>query len=236
MLRRFLRERPQPPFFRVCPGPRISLPAPEPPDAFQRLLLQRRTVREFAAAPISLAVLSSLLFYTWGVTGFLRVPLLGKLPLKTSPSAGARHPIEVYVLALRVKGLPRGLYHYSPRYHRLERLRARAEGKRAAAYCAGQNWAGNAATLFLMTAVFGRSMWKYRIARAYRTVLADVGHLAQTLCLAATHLRLGAFCTMALKDSLIENDLRLNGYDEAPLYITGVGVPAIAREAVRKRR
>ena len=41
----------------------------------------------------------------------------------------------------------------------------------------------NAAALFLMTAVFRRTMWKYHLARAYRVVLLDAGHLCQTFCL-----------------------------------------------------
>src|SRR6185369_12977333 len=39
------------------------------------------------------------------------------------PSSGAPHPIEAYVLAARVTGLSRGLYHYNSQHHRLELLR-----------------------------------------------------------------------------------------------------------------
>ena len=80
--------------------------------------------------------------------------------------------------------------------------------------------------MFLITAVFPRSMWKYRFPRAYRVVLADAGHLCQTFCLVATYLRLAPFCTMALKDSLIERDLGIDGINESILYVAGVGLPA----------
>jgi hypothetical protein len=36
-----------------------------------------------------------------------------KLPLKMTPSGGARNPYEAYVYALNVEGLPFGVYHYS---------------------------------------------------------------------------------------------------------------------------
>jgi hypothetical protein len=39
--------------------------------------------------------------------------------LKTSPSGGARHPIEAYVLVRRVTGIRPGVYHYSVKRHAL---------------------------------------------------------------------------------------------------------------------
>jgi SagB-type dehydrogenase family enzyme len=65
-----------------------------------------------------------------------------------------------------------------------------------------------------MTAVFRRTMWKYHHARAYRVVLLDAGHLCQTFCLVATWLGLAPFCTAALKDTLIEKDLGIDGIRE----------------------
>jgi SagB-type dehydrogenase family enzyme len=91
----------------------------------------------------------------------------------------------------------------------------------------------NAAALFLMTAVFPRTMWKYQHVRAYRVVLLDAGHLCQTFCLAATWLGLAPFCTAALKDTLIEKDLEIDGIRESVLYVAGVGFPTTS---VRARR
>ena len=77
--------------------------------------------------------------------------------------------------------------------------------------------------MMLMTAVFPRTQWKYPFARAYRVVLAEAGHLCQTFCLTATWLGLAPFCTMALADSRIEKDLKLDGVTESVLYVAGVG-------------
>jgi len=76
-----------------------------------------------------------------------------------------------------------------------------------------------------MTGVFARTMWKYRNPRAYRVVLLDAGHLGQTFCLTATRLGLAAFGTAALRDSLIEKDLGIDGVSESVLYVLGVGLP-----------
>jgi SagB-type dehydrogenase family enzyme len=206
---------------------RIALPAASaPPDAFFETLHARRTHHQFSAAPVPLASLAQLLRATWGVQGYVNTDYFGPLPLKTSPSGGARHPVEVYMLALRVDGLRRGLYHYHARDHVLEVISSGATARQARAYCVGQGYAARAAALFIMTAVFARTMWKYRHARAYRVVLLDAGHLAQTFCLTATRLRLAPFTTAALKDSLLERDLGIDGISESVLYVCGVGTPA----------
>jgi len=226
-LKAILPKTPQPKFFKsVTRAKKIRLPARTFPDSeFIRVLMARRTHRRFSDQELTLRETSQLLFLVWGVTGFLQSPLYGKLPLKTSPSGGALHPGEVYLMALRVKGLRVGLYHYHPVHHYLERLSTRATREKAWLYCARQDHAKNAAALFLMTAVFPREMWKYNRPRAYRVVLLDAGHLCQTFCLVATWLRLAPFCTAALKDTLIEQDLGIDGIRESVLYVAGVGVP-----------
>jgi len=226
-LKSILPKTPQPAFFKSYRNAaHVELPPRELSDSeFLRVLMTRRTQREFSSKRLPLEALSQLLSLTWGVTGYRATPLFGDLPLKTSPSGGARHPGEVYLVALRVEGLAPGLYHYHPVHHRLETIRKGAMQSRAFRYCAGQTHAKNAAALFLMTAVFERSMWKYHMGRAYRVVTLDAGHLCQTLCLVATWLGLAPFCTAALKDTLIEQDLGIDGIRESVLYVAGVGLP-----------
>jgi SagB-type dehydrogenase family enzyme len=101
----------------------------------------------------------------------------------------------------------------------------------ASTYCADQRYVAGAAALFIMTAVFARTMWKYPKARAYRVVLLEAGHLCQTFCLTATRLGLAPFSTAALKDSLIEKDLGLDGISESVVYVAGVGLVAAPARA-----
>jgi SagB-type dehydrogenase family enzyme len=107
----------------------------------------------------------------------------------------------------------------------LECLRSVPAKRKAVSYAAGQKFLKDAAAVFLMTAVFPRTMWKYRFPRAYCVVLLDAGHLCQTFCLVATWLGLAPFCTAALKDSEIEKDLSLDGIRETALYLAAVGAP-----------
>jgi len=225
-LRQRARIRPMPSAVKSYPRARqFRLPPPQREGEFPHVLLARRTWREFSRNPVPLEKLATLLGLSFGVQSRLHVRGIGSVALKTSPSGGARHPIETYVLALRVKGLPSGLYHYGAGTHRLELLRRGATPAEVVHYLNGQWWFGGAAAVVLMTAVFARTQWKYPAPRAYRIVLIDAGHVCQTFCLVATWLGLAPFCTMAFADSRIETALRIDGVAESVLYAAGVGMP-----------
>ena len=233
-VRSLLPRTPQPRIFKTVTGAKKPLPTRAFPDSeFIRVLMARKTHREFSKKKVTLENVSDLLSLVWGVTGYLHSPMFGQLLHKTSPSAGARHPGEVYLMALRVEGLRPGLYHYHPARHQLTTINTNITRDTASLYCARQDYVRNAAALFLMTAVFPRTMWKYRHARAYRVVLLDAGHLCQTFCLVAAWLGLAPFCTAALKDTLIEKDLGIDGIRESVLYVAGVGLPATSARVRR---
>jgi SagB-type dehydrogenase family enzyme len=156
---------------------------------------------------------------------------LGEIPLKTYPSGGARHPLELYVLARDVRGLARGLYHYAADRHVLERLPARVGRRRVQDYLPRQYWFDAAGVVVFFTAVFARTRWRYRFGRAYRAILAEAGHACQTFCLVATRLGLAPFCSMALADSRIEADLGIDGISESVLYAAGAGLRPASEQA-----
>lgn len=230
--RRRVKEWPIPAAVKRYAGTRlIALPAAQSHGEFPGVLLARRTWRRFSSRPVSLQDVATLLGLTWGVQSWMRFPILGRVARKTSPSGGARHPVEAYLIAQNVQGLARGVYHYAPDRHRLERVRGALRAAQIEELLTGQRWFRDAAALFVMTAVFPRTLWKYPSARAYRVVLADAGHLGQTFCLAATWLGLAPFCTMALADTKIERAVRIDGMNESVLYVVGVGArPADSRD------
>ncbi|MGB0036450.1 MAG: SagB family peptide dehydrogenase [Candidatus Acidiferrales bacterium] len=223
-VRRFAREKKIPDAAKHYPrAAHTPLPEPRMESEFGRVLLERRTWRRFSREPMNLPDLGTLLGLTWGVREWTQVPGIGRFAMKTSPSGGALHPIEAYVVARNVEGIPRGLYHYDSDRHCLELLRKGATSRQIQDYLAGQEWFSEAAALVLMTARFRRTQWKYRNARAYRVVMLEAGHLCQTFCLTATWLKLAPFCTMALAESRIEKDLGIDGVTEGVIYAAGVG-------------
>ena len=223
-LRRRARAQPMPPPLKSYPkAEQIALPAPHTDGEFPAVLLGRRTWRRFSKTALKLEDLGTLLGLTFGVQSWMDIAGIGRVALKTSPSGGSRHPIEAYVLARRVRGLERGLYHYHAGNHRLELLHQGAPPRKVSSYLNEQWWFDDASAVVLMTAVFARPQWKYPGARAYRIVLIDAGHLCQTFCLVATWLGLAPFCTMALADTKIEADLQIDGVTESIIYTAGVG-------------
>ncbi len=213
------------PIKRYGNAKQIQLPTLDHHGEFSRVLLLRRTWRKFSAKPVPLRALGNLLDLTWGVRQWVKLPKIGSVAVKTSPSGGSMHPIEAYVLARNVDGLDSGFYHYSAADHRLELLKRGATPRDITRLLANQSWYASAGFVVFLTAVFARTQWKYDYARAYRAVLIEAGHLCQTFCLTATSLGLAPFCTMAFADSKIEKILGIDGISESALYVTGAGMP-----------
>jgi SagB-type dehydrogenase family enzyme len=235
LLRRVAEERRPPPFKRYPDALRTPLPARGPSgiDAapLGEVLAERRTVRAFSRKAVALHDLAAVVRGTWGRTGWLQTVLVGKVATKTSPSAGALHPIECYVFAWKVDGLKPGIYHYDVVGDELRRLRSGDFREAAVRAASGQRWVGGAGFLCVMTAVFGRTLWKYELENAYRSLWLDAGHLGQTFCLLCTARGLGPFTTAAMQDSYIERLIGLDGVQEFPVYLCGAGVRAKVRSA-----
>ena len=107
---------------RYDTAPSVELPKPRVRGGFPAVLRDRRTWRRFGRRPIDIDSLSALLHLSFGVQGWASTHGEGRVPLKTSPSGGARHPLEAYVVVRRAAGLESGIYHYASDVHRLERL------------------------------------------------------------------------------------------------------------------
>ncbi len=56
---------------------------------------KRHSFRDFSAKPINIEQLSSILYYSMGIRGKFSD---GKLMLRMYPSAGAKYPLEAYIL------------------------------------------------------------------------------------------------------------------------------------------
>jgi len=230
---RFLeRYGPPPPHFAPHrdDAPALELPVVDPDERMAKLLLARRTTREFDhTSPLSLDALALLLRWVWGCHGYARASDDAVTLKKTSPSGGGLHPVEVYPLVLSVEGVDPGLYRYRPDDHALELREAIAvDDARALAvlFAAGQEYLAAADVMFVMTARFARQFWKYRRhPRAYGVLLMDAAHLSQTFYLLCAELGLGAFVTAAINGADIDERLGLEPFEESALAICGCGTP-----------
>ena len=99
---------------------------------------ERRSVRKFSAEPVSLAAVGDLLRLTGGVIDTVDHPQLGTTLQKSSPSAGGRTPLELYLYANRVDGLEPGLITSRPPGTGWSR-----SGRQFRMTCGWPRWAGS---------------------------------------------------------------------------------------------
>ncbi len=212
----------RPPLYKEYPGAReIRLPSPEAPVrfSFTEIVSRRRSVREYSPRPLRREDVSFLL---WVSSGIQRVEAGHEF--RTVPSAGALYPIDTYVIAHRVVGVERGVYHYGVRDHLLEEVAPGDVGGDLSRAALFQQFCSEAAATFVWTAVFPRAKWKYR-QRAYRYVYLDAGHIAQNLALAAVGLGLGSCQVAAFFDDEMNALLGVDGVEESVIYLSAVGHP-----------
>ena len=211
------------------PGPFIPehvaltrLPPPEQSTPVAEAFLERRSWRQFEPLPLPLRSLSSLLWLTGGVQQWVRTRV-GEFALKTSPSGGSLHPVELYVLVRKVRTLKPGFYHYAGADHTLRLLTPHTREVSIEQYLPEQPWFELSAAVVFFAAHYDRCLWRYQYPRAYRAPFIEAGHLAQTWCVRATEMGLAPFVSMALADSPIEKEIRADGITRAVLYAAGVG-------------
>ena len=174
-------------------GDTFKLPAPslKGEHSLEQLLAQRRSRREFANTTLILAELGQLLWSAQGITD--------SQGLRTAPSAGALYPLELYVVAGRVEGLPVGVYHYQPHPHHLRKISDQDIREKLAEAALSQTWMENAAAVIVFAADYARTARKYG-QRAERYVHIEVGHAAQNLFLQAEALSLATVVVGAFSD------------------------------------
>jgi len=137
-------------------GSAISLPAPALKGTLsvEEAIAARRSVRSFGEAPLTLGQLSQLLWAAQGVTD----ESSGR---RAAPSAGAKYPLEVFVVAGRVEGLPAGVYRYVPKGHTLTLVKRGDVRDALSAEALSQACVRSAPVSLVIAGVYARTRAKY---------------------------------------------------------------------------
>jgi len=193
----------------------VRLPGPleDSKTSIEKAIRERRSVRSFRDSPLSVAEVSQLLRAAQGITG--------PGGRRSAPSAGALYPLEIYLVAGNVDGLPDGVYHYRPVRHELARV---LPGDRRSELCSaalGQPSVRKAAAVIVFAAVYERTTVKYG-ARGIQYVYMEAGHAAQNVALQAVPLDLGTVVIGAFQDDVVQKVLKMSA-GERPLYLMPVG-------------
>jgi SagB-type dehydrogenase family enzyme len=196
----------------------ISLPKPsfDGKVSVEKAIKERRTIRDFKERTLSLAYLSQLLWAAQGITD----PTIGR---RAAPSGGALYPLDIYVLIGEngVEKMEAGIYHYLPKEHSVLLISKGDRRKEMASASLGQMWMATAPVIFIITAEYKRTTWKYG-ERGIRYALIEVGHVGQNLFLQAEAMGLGAGIVGAFNDLEVSKVAGLPPKHE-PLLIMPVG-------------
>jgi SagB-type dehydrogenase family enzyme len=195
----------------------IKLPPPAQKGAMsvEQALHGRRTVRRFASRGLSLPQVSQLL---WGADG-----LSDRRGLRTSPSAGATYPLDLYLVVGErgVEKLPPGIYHYRVADHALE-LKAKGDVRAATARaCLHQTWMSEAPVMVVITGEYRRCTNRYG-DRGIMYTHMEAGNVSQNVFLQAEALGLGAGIVGAFDNRALAQVLSLPQAHE-PLLVMPVG-------------
>jgi SagB-type dehydrogenase family enzyme len=187
----------------------IILPAPEKRGSLslEEALYKRESVRSFSPEPLTVKEISQILWAAQGTTRHWGG--------RTSPSAGALYPLEIY-MALR-----EGLYKYVPNQHQMLQVANRNFMASLSDAALGQGCVREAPAVVIITAVYERIERKYG-SRGERYVKIEVGHAAQNILLQAVSLGLSAVPVGAFHDEKVRRILSLPD-DHKPLYLIPVG-------------
>lgn len=214
------------PFDHYLGYPRVMLPREFEPtqQSFEDILVSRRSMRYFSAESISLKSIAKILYLSGGITASQTDREGITWFLRPCPSGGGLYPIDLYLVALRVEDIPKGLYFYFPKDHCLEQVYTEdlAEKLKQATYL--HETIEQAAAVIVLCARFLRIKFKYA-ERAYRFVLLEAGHIAQNILLTSQAEGLGSLVVGGFADDILNEILRVDGVRDAVVYMVVIGKP-----------
>lgn len=206
-------------FFKTYPRfPKLKLRAPRTSSEFHDLLLKRGSTRDFSAEPIGLEDIEEILYFSLGLKEKKEDISQTR---RFYPSAGARYPIESYLIANNVLSLPNGVYHYSIKNNELEEL-LRQDLREDSLRIFGDLYKNNP-NFLVLNGVISRTEVKYG-TNAYRFALLECGHIGQNMYLLAEQRGLGCCAIGGFDNDTLVKLLDI-GNDEIPLYALCLGKP-----------
>jgi oxazoline/thiazoline dehydrogenase len=184
-----------------------KLQVDDPP--LSRVMERRRSVRAYAARPLTVRQLGEFLYRVARIQDEQDVVIQtphGPMPMSIAsrpyPSGGALYELEFYAAIARCDGVDPGMYYYEPRDHGLIRM----GGSPVEVKCLLRDAAESAGipedtlqVLLILAARVPRISWKYA-SIAYALILKHAGVVYQTMYLTATAMGL-APCALGCGDS-----------------------------------
>jgi len=187
----------------------IALPKPNRTGTvpLESTISTRRSHRNFLKRSLTLQQVGQL---AWAAQG-LETPG----GYRTTPSAGATYPLELFVVNRD------GLFRYLPVEHSLEKVSDKDLRAGLAGAACGQNFIEAAPVTLVFAAQFTRTTARYG-ERGVRYVYMEAGHAAENVQLQAQALNLGSVAVGAFDDASVRKVLSLPRNLD-PVYMVVVG-------------
>jgi len=212
-----------PSVFKKINSEKITLPKNFPQRTMTVLeaIVQRVSRREFGK-PLSLEEISEILYFANGFKGFADREEYGLVYKTTAPSAGSRHPLEIYLILNDVSGIKAGVYHFDVENHALEVISGeKIKDDDVLRLIDGQQTLAGANFLFI-TAIHERTFWKYG-PRSYRFIHLDAGHIGQNIYLIGEAMGLSVCAIGGWDRELAKEILTIDEENELVVYLLAIG-------------
>jgi len=188
----------------------IKLPNPKEKGklSLEETIKKRRSERSFSGKELTLEQISQLLWSSQGITD-------EKKGFRSSPSAGATYPLEIYLVNSQ------GFFSYIPDLHSLKKLNDKDLREDLAQACYGQGFVKDAPIDIIICADFNRTTARYG-ERGESYVYIEVGHAAENVHLQAVAEGLGSVPVGAFSEDKVKTILGLPE-EIIPIYVIPVG-------------
>jgi len=180
----------------------------------EECMSKRRSTRSFSKRKLNWDEIGQLLWAGQGIT--LKFDH-GPHTLRTSPSAGATFPMELYIV------MNKGLFHYIPQDHAVDLITDQDLTNGLNEACYQQECVSTASVNFIICAIEERIFPRYG-ERGLRYIDMEAGHIAQNIHLQAVALNLGSVPVGAFDESVAK--IALSSFfpqNTNPVYILSVG-------------
>lgn len=180
----------------------------------------------FPTAQIGMVECAMIMSITFGVIEWRgkNSELTRQTARRTSPSGGARHPSEGYLLNIEIEDFETGLYHFNTLRNVLVKIANLPKEFNLERRFEAMNISGiKPQAIVLFSSCPARNMYRYREPRTLRTIFMDIGHLAATSELAAEALGFRVLGHHGFDNSYLEDLAEFDSvFQETYLYMVAI--------------
>lgn len=198
-------------------------------------IMNRRSHRKFVKNSIPFDRIANILSYANGVSVKVPIKEIGlnylnpiDIKLRTAPSAGGMYPVDIYLIALNVSGLEKGVYLYSPVDQGMIHINLDdlIYDKITSCYVTGKDVLQFDGVSFVLVLV--GKLWK--ILRKYgnrglRFMFIEAGEISENIHLVGQSTGVGTSDIAGFYDSELEKILGIDGINEHILNTIVCGIP-----------